>query len=348
MRAVTVGQFGQSPRVAEIPTPVAGPGQVLIKLAAASVNPMDARLASGEWRPAPVMFPMVLGVDGAGTVEAAGEGTTRFSQCDRVFGQLFVQPIGASWTYAEYVAVTAEAPLARVPDGLDLVLAAAAPTAGAAGLSLVDQLEPIEGQIVLIVGAGGGVGTFATQFAVNAGASVIANINAAAEDRVRSYGVTDAIVRSTVPVVEAIRNSHPDGIDVLIDLVSDANAFASMASLVRPGGTAVSTQYVANLEVLRAQAVHGLNFALCQNRELLERVGQALVDGTVTGPPITPIALDDVPAMFGSRERPRQDGKTASSFDRHCRPRWVDRAVWLPAIPWPGFLDWACNIIVAS
>jgi NADPH:quinone reductase-like Zn-dependent oxidoreductase len=78
MRAVTVNHFGGSPSMAEVATPVAGPGQVLIKLAAASINPMDAKLASGEWRPAPVMFPMVLGVDGAGVVEAIGEGTTRF------------------------------------------------------------------------------------------------------------------------------------------------------------------------------------------------------------------------------------------------------------------------------
>jgi NADPH2:quinone reductase len=310
MRAVTVSQFGQLPRVVEVATPVAGPGRVLIKLAAASMNPMDAKLASGEWRPAPVIFPMVLGVDGAGIVEAVGEGTTRFSPGDRVFGQLFIPPIGASGTYADYVAVTGEAPLACVPDRLDLVLAAAAPTAGATGLSLVDLLEPAEGQVVLIVGASGGVGTFATQFAVNAGASVIANINAAAEDRVRSYGVQEVIVRSGAPVTEVVRRSHPDGVDVLIDLVGDARAFASTASLVRPGGTAVSTQYVADLEGLQAQGVQGLNFALRQNSELLERVAQALVDHTVIEPPLTRISLDDVPAMFGSQGRPTPDGKT--------------------------------------
>src|SRR5450755_3639329 len=157
MRAVTVSKFGQLPRVVEVTTPVAGPGQVLIKLAAASMNPMDAKLASGEWRPAPVIFPMVLGVDGAGTVEAVGEGTTRFFPGDRVFGQLFIPPIGASGTYAEYVAVTAEAPLASVPDGIDAVLAASAPTAGGTGLSLIEQVEPLDDQIVLVIGASGGV-----------------------------------------------------------------------------------------------------------------------------------------------------------------------------------------------
>jgi NADPH2:quinone reductase len=310
MRAVTVSQFGQLPRVVEVTTPLAGPGQVLIKLAAASMNPMDAKLASGEWRPAPVIFPMVLGVDGAGIVEAVGEGTTRYSPGDRVFGQLFIPPIGASGTYADYVAVTGEAPLACVPDGLDLVLAAAAPTAGATGLSLVDLLEPAEDRVVLIVGAGGGVGTFATQFAVNAGALVIANINAASEERVRSYGVQEVIIRSSVPVTEAVRRLHPDGVDALIDLVGDATGFAATASLVRPGGTAVSTQYVADLEGLLAQGVQGLNFALRQSSELLERVAQALVYHTVTEPPLTRISLEDAPTMFGSQRRPTPDGKT--------------------------------------
>jgi NADPH:quinone reductase-like Zn-dependent oxidoreductase len=309
MRAVTVSQFGQLPRVVDLAMPVAGPGQVLIKLAAASINPMDAKLASGEWRPAPVVFPMVLGVDGAGVVHAVGSGTARFSPGDRVFGQLFIPPIGATGTYAEYVAVTADAPLARVPDGLDLDVAAAAPTAGTTGLSLIDLLEPAESQVVLIVGAGGGVGSFATQFAVDAGASVIANINATAEDRMRSYGVKETIVRSKRTVTEAVRASHPDGVDAIIDLVSDARAFASMTSLVRPGGTAISTQYVADLESLPSQGIRGINFALRQTSELLERVGTALVDRTVTVPPITRVALDDVPALFGSHG-PNRDGKT--------------------------------------
>jgi NADPH:quinone reductase len=310
VRAVTVNQFGESPVVTQVTTPSAGPGQILISLRAAGVNPMDAKLASGEWRPAPAVFPMVLGVDGAGVVEAAGEGTTRFIRGDEVFGQLFIPPIGASGTYAEYVAVTAEAPLARVPDGVDLVVAAAAPTAGVTGLSLVQLVEPLDDQIVLIVGAAGGVGTFATQFAINAGATVIANINAEADARMRSYGVKDTIVRSEVSVRDAVRQSHPDGVDVLIDLVSDAKAFASNAALVRPGGTAITTQYVGDLEALQASGIRGVNFALNPTSDLLEKVGRALADRTIVAPPITRISLDDVPGMFRPQAQSHANGKT--------------------------------------
>src|SRR5579862_5578474 len=167
MLAVTVTEYGATPAVADIPTPEPGPGQLLIKLRAAGMNPMDGTLASGDWRPMPATFPMVLGADGAGVVEKLGAGASKFSVGDDLFFQLLIPPLGSVGTYAEYVAVTEDAPLARVPEGLDDVVAAALPTAGGAGLALVDLLEPLAGKTVLIVGAGGGVGSFASQFAVN-------------------------------------------------------------------------------------------------------------------------------------------------------------------------------------
>jgi NADPH:quinone reductase-like Zn-dependent oxidoreductase len=253
---------------------------------------------------------MVLGVDGAGTVDSLGEGVTRFSLGERIFGQLLLAPIGSAGTYAEYVAVTAEAPLAAVPKGLDLIEAAAVPTVGGTGLTLVESLEPLEDKTVLVVGAGGGVGSFATQFAVIAGARVIANVRAPDEERVRSYGVAETVDDNTVPLAEAIRRAHPDGIDVLIDLASDAESFASLASLVRPGGAAVSTRYVADTRALSASGVRGVNFVLRQTSEVLERVADDLIDRRIVPPPITRIALDEVPAAMGSRSHRHHDVKT--------------------------------------
>jgi hypothetical protein len=153
MRAVVVNEYGGAPAVTEVPTPQPGPGQVLIRLRAAGMNPMDRSLASGDWRPMPAIFPMVLGADGAGVVERVGVGATRFSAGQSAFGQMLIAPLGSAATYAEYVAVTEDAPLALVPDGLDFVLASALPTAGMAGLSLVELLGPLTGKTVLIVGA---------------------------------------------------------------------------------------------------------------------------------------------------------------------------------------------------
>jgi len=100
MRAVMVTEYGATPAVAEIPTPEPGPGQVLINLRAAGMNPMDSVLASGAWKPMPAMFPMVLGADVAGVVEQLGDGASRFSVGDDLFGQLLIAPLGSAGTYA--------------------------------------------------------------------------------------------------------------------------------------------------------------------------------------------------------------------------------------------------------
>jgi NADPH:quinone reductase-like Zn-dependent oxidoreductase len=310
MHAVIVKEYGGTPEVAELPTPQPGPGQVLIKLRAAGMNPMDRTLASGDWRPMPATFPMVLGADGAGVVEGTGEGESRFSAGQSVFGQLMIPPLGSAGTYAEYVAVTEDAPLALVPDGLDPVVASSLPTAGMAGMSMVELLGPLAGKTVLIVGAGGGVGTFATQFAVDAGAQVIANVRESDADRMRSYGAAETVDHTAVNLVDAVRKAHPDGIDALLDVVSNGDAFAKLAALVRSGGTAVTSVYVADPDALKAAGVTGINFALQSSSDLLDRLADALVTGRIVAPPITRISLDAAPAVLtGANGRP-VEGKT--------------------------------------
>ncbi|HEX6395660.1 MAG TPA: NADP-dependent oxidoreductase [Acidimicrobiales bacterium] len=311
MRAVTVREYGGTPAVAEVPTPEPGPGQILIRLRAAGMNPMDLWLASGAWKPMPATFPMVLGADGAGVVERLGEGTSRYSVRDYVFGQFLIAPLGSAGTYAEYVAVSEDAPLARVPSGLDGVVAAALPTAGGAGLALVEQLEPLADKTVLIVGAGGGVGSFATQFAADAGGNVIANARADDAERMREYGAKETIDRRAVALPAAVRQAHPDGVDILIDLTNaDAAGFAALASLVKPGGTAMSTNYVADEAALRASGVTGINFVLPMSSELLERLAEAVVDGRIITPPITRISLVEVPVALNPGQVRPAKGKT--------------------------------------
>jgi NADPH:quinone reductase len=310
VRAITVTEYGATPAVEEVPTPEPGQGQVLLKVRAAGMNPMDRTLASGDWKPMPATFPMVLGADAAGVVEKLGEGESRFSVGDDLFGQLLIAPLGSAGTYAEYVAVSEDAPLARVPSELDDVVAAALPTAGGSGLALVDLLEPLTDKLVLIVGAGGGVGSFATQFAVNAGAKVIANVHAEDAERMRAYGAVETIDHTEVPLAQAIPQAHPDGIDALIDLVSDAAGFAALASLVRPGGTAVTTQYVADEETLRAAGITGINYAMQPSSKLFERVADAVADGRIVAPPITRISLEEAPAALSSAQAGPISGKT--------------------------------------
>ncbi|MGB8879191.1 MAG: alcohol dehydrogenase catalytic domain-containing protein [Solirubrobacteraceae bacterium] len=118
MRAITVNEYGAAPALTEVPDPHPGPGQVLIRVEAAGMNPMDRSMAAGAWKEQmPGSFPFVLGADLAGVVDAVGEGAARFKPGEEVFGQLLIAPLGSAGTYAEYVAVTEDAPFARLPGG---------------------------------------------------------------------------------------------------------------------------------------------------------------------------------------------------------------------------------------
>ena len=190
---------------------------------------------------------------------------------------------------------------------LDPVTAAALPTAGGAAMAIAESLAPLEGRTVLIVGASGGVGSFLTQLAAGAGAHVDASAPLAEAGRMKRYGAAEMIDRAT-PLPEAIAQAHPDGIDALIDLASDTRQFAALAGHVRPGGTAVTTRYVADQESLAAAGVTGVNFQLPMNISLLDRLAAAVVAGTIVAPPITRLSLNEVPALLSKHDR--AEGKT--------------------------------------
>jgi threonine dehydrogenase-like Zn-dependent dehydrogenase len=128
----------------------------------------------------------------------------------------------------------------------------------------------------------------------------------------RGYGAAETIDHTEVSLPDAVRQAHPGGIDVLIDLVSDAEGFAALASLVRPGGTAVTTTYVADTGALATAGVTGANFNFAQyaSGKLLERVADALVDERIVAPPITRITLEQAPAALDPAQTGRGDGKT--------------------------------------
>jgi NADPH:quinone reductase len=133
MRAVAVRKTGDTPEVMELPVPSPAPGEVLVKLAAASTNPIDIGIANGAFGgQMEHVYPLILGVDGTGRVEAAGEAVSGFGPGDTVHGQFLRAPLGHG-TFADY-AVVPEFPdsgaLQRAPDGIPAQIAAALPTVG--------------------------------------------------------------------------------------------------------------------------------------------------------------------------------------------------------------------------
>jgi NADPH:quinone reductase-like Zn-dependent oxidoreductase len=310
MRAIAVSKYGAEPTIMDLPDPRPAPGEVLIKVSAAGVNPMDRSIANGAWSAQmDATFPLIMGADVAGVVEAVGTGATRFSPGDKVFGQLLVPPLGSTGTYAERIAVAQDANLAPIPVGMEPDTAAALPTAGGTALQIFDRLGSLGGMTMLLVGANGGVGSFLTQIAASAGANVIAVARASAAERLRTYGAVETVDYTKDSVMDDVRVGHPDGIDVLVDVANDADAFAALATLVRKGGTALTTRYVADADALAGVGITGVNFAVALTPQLLTRLAGEVVAGRVTTPPIREVKLDEVPDLY-SEDALLGDGKT--------------------------------------
>ncbi|BAJ33131.1 putative oxidoreductase [Kitasatospora setae KM-6054] len=235
MRAARFHAFGGVSVIGhdEVPRPRPGAGEVLVRVAATSFNPTEAALRAGLLQGfRPVELPYTPGWDVAGTVAELGPHTGGFAVGDRVVGWLDRAGAAAEYVRApagSLVAATVSVPLAH---------AAALPLAGlTAWQAVVEQAEVTAGRRVLVNGAGGGIGGFATRFAKRAGAEVIATAGPRSERAVRRQGADRVVDYTAGPVAAAL--DRP--VDVLLNLVplspSDA---AALAPAVRPGGRIVS------------------------------------------------------------------------------------------------------------
>jgi NADPH:quinone reductase-like Zn-dependent oxidoreductase len=238
MKAVRFHEYGDSDvlRYEDVEEPVAGPGEVRIRVAATAFNPVDAGIRGGYLREAfPVALPHVPGIDVAGTVDAVGANVTSRRVGDRVIGFL---PMDADGAAAEYVVASAEI-LAEAPASIPLADAAALPEVGlTAWQSLFEHADLRPGQRLLVNGAGGAVGGYAVQLAKRAGAHVIATASPRSTERVRRAGADEIIDHTTTSVADAV--SAP--LDVLLNLAPiTPEELGTLAGLVRGGGVVLST-----------------------------------------------------------------------------------------------------------
>jgi len=294
----------------DLPRPVAGPGELLVRVSFAGVNPFDAKIADGILEGhRPHVFPLVLGVDASGVVEGVGGNVDRFRVGDQVLGQFLHDPIGIG-TYAEYSTVPQSIGVARVPDGLSLAEAAALPTAGMTALAALDELGLARNGSVVIVGASGGVGSLATSLAANRGLRVIAIARAGSSDRLLRLGAREVIDPSPDDWMETLRARYPEGVDGLIDLMSDRSGLARIASVVRRGGTVLTTKYVADLAELERSSRRGVNLDLQPNSELIGRLIRQVVDARLEVPVERRVSLPDAPAALAELIAGRGRGKT--------------------------------------
>ena len=233
-RAVNYTAFGgpESLRVGEVESMPMGPDTVQIDVAGAGINPVDYKVGYGYLAGAiETFFPVVPGWDVAGVVTAVGPAVTEFVPGDRVFGYARMDVIKHG-TAAESVVLPVRV-LARAPESIDLITAAAVPLVGLTAYQLVSRMAIQPGETVLVHNASGGVGQFAAQLARLAGARVFGSSSPRNHEHLRSLGVE--AVSYSESLVEQVRALVPDGVDAVLDLVGGGALDASDA-LLAPGG----------------------------------------------------------------------------------------------------------------
>lgn len=312
MKAVAVSKFKDTPVVMDLPKPAVRPGTVLIKVAAAGMNPFDWKMADGIMDDGKTKhnFPLIMGVDGAGTVEEVGEGVTRFKVGDKIYGQFIHVPMGEG-SYAEYAIVPEKAGITKAPTSLSAVEAAAVPTAGMTSQQMLDKLDLPEGAVLLINGATGGVGSFATQLAAAQGLKVIATVSDdSGAERMKKLGATDTVNYKEAPLVAQVKAKYPGGIDGLLDLIGDGKTFVANLDVLKPGGGALTTQFVANEEVMKEKNIYGGNFETQGSAASLDTLTLTIDRGALTIPVENKIKLEDAPAAIALSRQAKGKGKT--------------------------------------
>lgn len=281
MKAAQIDRFGGPQEfhiVDDAPTPVPAPGEVLVRVLAAGVNPLDYKIRDGSSGLAkklgPADFPLILGREASGVIEqvpssAAGAG---LAVGDRVYGMAPIQHKGGC--YAELVALPADA-LAPMPEGADPVALAGTALAGITAWTAVHDLAKVgPDDVVLVHGGGGGVGQFVVQLAVAAGATVYATASAAHHERIAGWGATPVDYRT-----QDFREVTPRP-TVIIDGVYFGTYEPSLDHLAE-GGRLVVLPSLADLEPARARGIDASIPTISPDRERLSTLAGMVADGTL-------------------------------------------------------------------
>lgn len=275
MKAVRIHQYGDPEvlKYEDAPIPQIQAGQVLIKVHAAGVNPVDNKTRAGGgisgMLPANP-FPLILGWDAAGIVAEVTPGSA-FAIGDRVYGMVGFPNIGSA--YAEYV-VAHNDEIARVPENVDLATAASVPlVALTAWQAIFDTAHLQPGQRILIHGAAGGVGHMAVQLAKWKGAHVIGTASASNREYLEKLGVDEYIDYNTQRFEEIVNK-----VDVVLDTVSDDTLTRSI-EVVKPGGFLVSITRPPDAELTIRQSIHGVQILVKTSGEQLAQIAELMANG---------------------------------------------------------------------
>jgi NADPH:quinone reductase-like Zn-dependent oxidoreductase len=273
MKAVVMQQYG-GPEVLEygdFPDPTPGPGEVLVKVVAASINPVDLMQRAGATQSYfPLAFPNVIGWDVSGTVVGLGPGVANFAVGDQVFAWAF-------HTYAELCVVKSEV-VAKIPEGLDVVEAAALPLVTMTGSELISKASGVsQGQTILVSGAVGSVARAAICTAKDKGAIVIAGVRRDQLPEAKLLGVDKVVALDDDSAFQAL-----SPVDVVANTVRGATA-EQLLTKIKDGGTFASVTGIPD-KAKDYPSVHGVAFVSKQDPETLSYMAKAVRDGRMKIP----------------------------------------------------------------
>jgi NADPH:quinone reductase-like Zn-dependent oxidoreductase len=292
MNAFAIDELGRPGSLRDLPVPEPAEGQVRVRVAAAGLNPFDGAVVQGNLQGRMEhRFPLVPGLDASGSVDAIGEGVTDLTVGDEVFGSVGKMYLGEG-TLAEFVTMSGGTVL-RKPSILEHPAAAAMPTAGVTALIMADALALGEGQVVVAVGATGGVGSYFMQIAARRGARVTAVCRGENADYARRLGAAEVIDYTTQEIVDAVRTGFPDGVDAIADMHGDKEVLARLAEHVRSGGRVASAVNAADPETLANRGIDATNVVGMVTRASLEVLVRMCEAGEILTPEIHTYSFAD-------------------------------------------------------
>jgi NADPH:quinone reductase-like Zn-dependent oxidoreductase len=296
MKAIQMHGYGgvEQLRYEEVPTPIPGPNEVLVKLAATSINPIDWKIRRGDRKATVALrFPVIPGRDVAGEISAAGAGASGF----RVGQQ--VMALG-NRTYAELVTVPS-AVLAPVPDGLDIEQAGALPLVVSTGAELMERIAPQRGDTVLVTGALGGVGRTAVYVALECGARVIVGVRGDQRQQAQALKAAQIVALDSDGEIGAL----PD-LDAIADTVSGELIEKLLPKLKRSGvlGSVLGKPKAAEGKDIRIEA-----FTVQPDAMRLARMAEAVRSGKLAIPIARKFRLSEAAAAQQLTETGQVHGK---------------------------------------
>jgi NADPH:quinone reductase-like Zn-dependent oxidoreductase len=292
MKAVQIHEYGGADqlRYDEVPTPLPGPNEVLVKLAATSVNPIDWKIRRGDRKAKALQFPIILGRDVAGEISVAA--------ADFKLGQKVMAL--ADRTYAEFVAVPI-AVLAPVPEGLDIEQAGALPLVVSTGAELMERIGPQRGDTVLVTGALGGVGRTAVYVALERGARVIVGVRARQKQQAQTLKAAQIVALDSDDEIRAL-----PALDAIADTVGGEVIGNLLPKLKRGGvlGSVLGKPKAAEGKDIRIET-----FMVQPNAMRLARMAEAVRSGKLAIPIARKFRLSEAAAAQELAEAGHVDGK---------------------------------------